>query len=139
MLSRERRLKKTEFETVFAQGRQFRHPLMALRCYQRPAEADVLQLRAAFAVPKKLGKATRRNLWRRRLRHWFYEILKQATPALESETAARENFSKLNRCDLIFMLTAQGEEASPQAVREAMEKLWGKALHHLGRNEPFCI
>jgi ribonuclease P protein component len=127
MLSRNRRLNKADFEIAFAKGRQFRHPLLVLRCYQRAA-GDCDQLRAAFVVPKKLAKATGRNRWRRRLRHWFYEIL-QALPENQ------DNRAKWNQCDLIFMLTAQGQEAKPQDVRQAMNALWTKTQRSLGRNE----
>jgi len=127
MLSRNRRLNKTDFEIAFAKGRQFRHPLLVLRCYRRAA-GDCDQLRAAFVVPKKLAKATGRNRWRRRLRHWFYEIL-QALPENQ------DNRAKWNQCDLIFMLTAQGQEAKPQDVRQAMNALWTKTQRSLGRNE----
>jgi ribonuclease P protein component len=128
MLSRNRRLKSADFEIAFARGRQFRHPLLVLRCYRRAEEDDHDQLRAAFVVPKKLAKATGRNRWRRRLRHWFYEIL-QVLP--ENQDA----ITKWNRCDLIFMLTAQGQEAKPQDVRQAMIALWTKTQRSLGRNE----
>ena len=131
MLSRDRRLNKADFETAFTRGRQFRHPLLVLRCYQRAA-SDSDELRAAFAVPKKLAKATGRNRWRRRLRHWFYEIL-QLLP-----DSNQRNFAKWNQCDLIFMLTAQGQEASPREVRQAMSVLWKKALGYLGHSESSC-
>jgi ribonuclease P protein component len=127
MLSRNRRLKSADFETAFTKGRQFRHPLLVLRCYQRAAD-DCDQLRAAFVVPKKLAKATGRNRWRRRLRHWFYEIL-QVLPENQ------DNMAKWNQCDLIFMLTAQGQEAKPQDVRQAMNALWTKIQRSLGHNE----
>jgi len=127
MLSRDRRLNKADFEIAFARGRQFRHPLLALRCYRRAADEHD-QLRAAFVVPKKLAKAAGRNRWRRRLRHWFYEIL-QLLPENQ------DNMAKWNECDLIFMLTAQGREAKPQEVRRAMSELWKKALRSPGRNE----
>lgn len=127
MLSRNRRLKSADFETAFAKGRQFRHPLLVLRCYQR-ATGDYDQLRAAFVVPKKLAKASGRNRWRRRLRHWFYEIL-------QSLPENQDNLAKWNQCDLIFMLTAQGQEAKPQEVRQAMSELWKKMLRSLGHNE----
>jgi len=128
MLSRNRRLKSADFETAFAKGRQFRHPLLVLRCYQRATD-DHVPLRAAFVVPKKQAKASGRNRWRRRLRHWFYEIL-QSLP--ESD---QDNSAKWNQCDLIFMLTAQGQEAKPQEVRQAMNALWIKIQRYLGHNE----
>ncbi len=129
MLSRNRRLKTADFETAFTKGRQFRHPLLVLRCYRRTENVDYDQLRAAFVVPKKLAKATGRNRWRRRLRHWFYEIL-QGLPELE-----QGDIAKWNQCDFIFMLTAQGQNATPLEVRQAMNTLWEKALRSLGHNE----
>jgi ribonuclease P protein component len=134
MLSRDRRLKKADFEIAFAKGKQFRHPLLVLRCYCRAADDASHQPRAAFVVPKKLAQATGRNRWRRRLRHWFYEILQESLPALE-----QENYSKWNQCDFIFMLTAQGHDATPREVRQAMRMLWRKVLHSPGRNEYSCV
>jgi ribonuclease P protein component len=80
-------------------------------------------------VPKKLAKATGRNRWRRRLRHWFYEILDSA-PERE-----QNNGAQCNRCDFIFMLTAQGRDATSREVHQAMSMLWKKALRSLGHNE----
>lgn len=127
MLSRNRRLKSADFETAFTKSKQFRQPLLVLRCYHRAEDADCNQLRAAFVVPKKLAKATGRNRWRRRLRHWFYEIL-QGLPVLDQDNA------KWNQCDFIFMLTAQGQNATPLEVQQAMSTLWEKALRSLGHN-----
>ena len=128
MLSRNRRLKSADFDIAFSRGRQFRHPLLVLRCYRRAVD-DSDQLRAAFVVPRKLAKATGRNRWRRRLRHWFYEIL-QGLPELD-----RDNNAKWNQCDFIFMLTAQGQNATPLEVQQAMRALWEKAQRSLGQSE----
>lgn len=128
MLSRERRLKTADFEKAFANSKQFRHPFLVLRCYCRAEEEAQNGLRAAFVVPKKLAKATGRNRWRRRLRHWFYEIFDSA-PERE-----QDNGAQCNRCDFIFMLTAQGRDAPPREVRKAMQTLWMKALRSPGRN-----
>ena len=134
MLSRDRRLTTADFEIAFANGKQFRHPLLVLRCHCRAADGDSHPWRAAFVVPKKLAKATRRNRWRRRLRHWFYEILQESEPALE-----QEDYLKCNQCDFIFMLTAPGRDATPREVRQAMRMLWRKALRSPGHNAYFCI
>jgi len=127
MLSRRSRLKKADFDVAYKEGKVLRHPLLICRCYWRPVAADD-RPRAAFVAPRKLAKATGRNRWKRRLRHWFYEILQES-----AATAAADQL-KWHRCDFIFILTAQGRDAPPREVFRAMRTLWRKAIHFPGHN-----
>lgn len=133
MLSRNRRLTKADFEIAFKKGRQLRHPLLTLRCYYPQDQNSEAQVRAAFVVPRKLAKAAQRNLWRRRMQHWFYAILLEAVPLVK-----QEELSSCKQGDFIFMLTASGMQASPQEVRQAMRILWNRTIHTLGHKESSC-
>ena len=131
MLSRDERLNTAEFAAAFAGGHTLRHPLMQVRVFRRAPQMSERtdpqrqasqrqapdKVRAAFVVPKKLGKATVRNLVRRRLRERY------RLHPLRAELG-----EKLSHCDLIFMAapalltagTAQIDEALAQLLRRAV-------------------
>jgi len=112
MLPRSQRLTTAAFATAFAQGRSLRHPLLQLRVFKR--EDGNPELRAAFVVAKKLGKATLRNKVRRRVREQY-----RLHPARLDE--------RLQGCDLIVMASAAAIEATTVEIDAALEQLLPRA------------
>ena len=113
MLPRSGRLSTREFAVAFENGQVFRHPLLQMRLYRREGENPVT--RAAFVVPKKLGKAVWRNRLRRRVRERF-RILRQDAGWAKA----------LQHCDLIFLINAQSEAATTAQIDQALAQLAGR-------------
>lgn len=117
MLKRSRRLKTREFALAFEKGRVLRHPLLQVRVYRREnASAEGALVRAAFAVPKKLGKAAWRNRVRRKVRERYRLLGLNST----------EN-SDLRNCDLLFFINAAGENATASDIDAALLQLLKRA------------
>jgi ribonuclease P protein component len=115
MLKRSQRLKTREFACAFENGRVLRHPLLQVRVYRREnAAIGNSSVRAAFAVPKKLGKAAWRNRMRRRVRE-RYRLLKP------------EENSDLQNCDLLFFINAPAESAVAAEIDAALSQLLKRA------------
>ena len=123
MLPRSQRITTSAFAAAFQQGRLIRHPLLHLRVFRRDGKAEIsikakisgrAELRAAFVVPKKLGKATLRNKVRRRLREQY-----RLHPARSD--------ARLKNCDLIFIATGPACEAEPEAISAAIGQLLQRA------------
>ncbi len=120
MLKRSRRLKTREFALAFQNGRVLRHPLLQVRVYRRDvkncgsANTESSSVRAAFAVPKKLGKASWRNRVRRKVRE-RYRLLDSAKN------------SDLQNCDLLFFINAPSENASAAEIDAALSQLLKRA------------
>jgi len=113
VLPRSGRLSTREFAVAFENGQVFRHPLLQMRLYRRRDGNPVT--RAAFVVPKKLGKAVWRNRLRRRVRE-RYRILRQ-----DGQSART-----LEYCDLIFLINAQSETATMVQIDQALAQLAGR-------------
>ena len=105
MLPRSQRLTTANFERAFEKSQNLRHPLLNLRVHRRD---DASAVRAAFVVPKKLGKAAFRNRVRRRLRERF---------RLHPRRAA------LRGCDLIFLANMQTFGATNTELDAALDEL----------------
>ena len=120
MLSRSQRLTTRDFAVAFDKGRVLRHPLLQLRVHRREAETGNRETRAAFVVPKKLGKATWRNRVRRRVRE-RYRILSSGAHW------NKESQEKLHNCDLIFFINARSEEAPAAHIDDAIAQLIRRA------------
>lgn len=74
MLSRSRRISKTEFPAIVRTGRLYFSPRLQLRVLKLPISTE--QSRFAFVVPAKAVKtAVERNLLKRRSRHVIYKHL----------------------------------------------------------------
>lgn len=117
MLPRGQRLNTACFATAFMGGRVLRHPLMQVRVLRRRILPDQRssQMRAAFVVPKKLGKAARRNRLRRRVREIF-----RLHPL-------RVELSALCDCDLIFVMAPPALAATSTELAEAVTQLLRRA------------
>lgn len=117
MLAQCHRLSATEFARVFKGGRILRHPLLQGRVLVRADGGDLV--RAAFVAPKKIGKATRRNRVRRRVRERF---------RLGGALQDRELFG----CDLVFVIMPEAETALPEALERALGELLRRARREVG-------
>ena len=125
MLVRGERLNTASFSVAFANGRVLRHPLMQVRVFQSSislrqskgqTQERALKIRVAFVVPKKMGKAVRRNRLRRRVREQY---------RLHSLRA--ELRSTLRGCDLIFVMAPLALTAEPAQLVEALSQLLRRA------------
>jgi ribonuclease P protein component len=126
MLPRVERLSTTEFAEVFENGRVLRHPLLQLRVVRRASDGKAnghSPVRAAFVVPKKLGKATLRNRLRRRVRERYR--LGRTTGFLPLALAG---------CDLIWMIGSPAVTASGAELDGALRELLRRAAIQTGKN-----
>ena len=107
MQRRHRLRKSAEFQRVRALKQSWAHPLLVL--YIAPNNLDVT--RTGISVTKRLGKAVARNRVKRLIREAIRVSLPASAPAL----------------DLVFVARGAAAEASYAQVREAVEKLLGRA------------
>ncbi len=114
MLPRAQRLTVAQFERAFNQSRTTRGATLNVRVHRRNDGRDIV--RAAFVVPKKLGRAAWRNRVRRRVRE-AYKACKYL----------QEANRKLNGCDVIFFASAQAHDAPLQVLAEEIEQLLRRA------------
>lgn len=109
MLPQPERLRtNAEFQRVYKGGESFVEGLVVLYLLRLPDE-PVRQ--AGFSVSKKLGKATVRNLVKRRLRDSYHALL----PTLPRGYAA------------VFVARKAASEADFAALERAMRKVLAKA------------
>lgn len=120
MLPRKNRLTSAQFERAFSQSQVVRHPLVQLKAHTRPNEKG--EMRAAFVVPKKVGKAHDRNRARRRLRERFRLIW------VQNEV--------LDGHDLIFLATTQTVAASTEQLDEALNEVLRRMSRKVGADFP---
>lgn len=99
---------RSDFERVFTQGRRLNHPLMRMVIGDSYSEGD--PGRVAFAAPKRLGHAVRRNRSKRVLRE-----------------AARACGLPLEGHDLILFATNRTATASPEELQDALRSLCRRA------------
>ncbi len=116
MTSRPERLSSREFDAAFASARSLRGPLLTLRVHWR--REDGKTLRAAFVVPKKLGKATWRNRTRRRMREAF-RLQGEGLQALARSSGG---------CDCIFLAQPGAHDAPFEALQQAIHALLWRAV-----------
>ena len=114
MLPRVQRLTVAQFERAFNQSRSTRGATLNVRVHRRDDGREIV--RAAFVVPRKLGRAAWRNLVRRRVREAYRQCkyLQQAN-------------CKLNGCDVIFFASAKAHEESLQVLAAEIEGLLRRA------------
>ena len=123
MLSRDQRLSSAQFDRAYANSLSVRHPLVALKAHRRDDDCDddcdddSDQVRAAFVVPKKQGKAVQRNRARRRLRECY-------------RLHARRD--DLTGCDLIFLSTPATHTATATQLDEAIDDVLRRMKRKLG-------
>ena len=117
MLTRPERLTTREFDAAFGSSRTFRDGLLSLRVHWR-ADSAQADLRAAFVVPKKLGKANWRNRTRRRTREAF-RLQRDALQVLAGRAGA---------CDCIFLAQAAAHEAEFEALQRSLRSLLARAV-----------
>ena len=117
MLPRTQRLTTRQFAQAFAQARPIRHALLQVRVFHRDANASTKAqgARAAFVVPKKVGKAVVRNRLRRRARE-MYRL-----------HAAREKLATRS-LDLIFLLSPSALNASNDEMARALDDVLRRVL-----------
>ncbi|RYX82999.1 membrane protein insertion efficiency factor YidD [bacterium] len=115
MLPRRNRLTSTEFDRAFSKSQVVRHPLVQVRGHRREGEGSD-EVRAAFVVPKKQGKAHDRNRTKRRLRERF-------------RLHPRRDQANLRGCDLIFLTTPTTHSASIEELDGALDEV----LRRLGK------
>ena len=106
MLPRSQRLSSAQFDRAFAHSHSVRHPLVALKAHRRGDESS--EVRAAFVVPKKQGKAVARNRTRRRLRERY-----RLHPRRDD----------LSACDLIFLSTPATHAATASQLDAALDEV----------------
>lgn len=123
MLPRSMRIRTRDFAVAFEEGRTLRHPLLHLRVYRRRRNGLA---RAAFIVPKRFGKAARRNRLRRRVRE-RYRLL-----------CLTESWgNRLPDSDLLFFIQARSEAATPAQLDEALRQLLQRALRKSHEEKQF--
>ena len=106
MLPRSKRLSSAQFERAFANSQSVRHPLVALKAHRRGDDSG--EVRAAFVVPKKQGKAVARNRTRRRLRERY---------------RLHPRRDELSGCDLIFLSTPATHAATSSQLDDALDEV----------------
>ena len=116
MLTRPERLTTREFDAAFGSSRTFRDGLMSLRIHWRADNARA-NVRAAFVVPKKLGKAVWRNRARRRMREAF-RCQREDLQVLAARAGA---------CDCIFLAQAAAHDAEFEALQRSVKSLLARA------------
>ena len=107
MQRRHRLRKSAEFQRVRALKQSWAHPLLVL--YVAPNGLDVT--RTGISVTKRLGKAVTRNRVKRLIREAVRSLLPAIAPGY----------------DLVFVARGVAAEGSYLQVREAVEKLLGRA------------
>lgn len=117
MLPRSQRLTVAQFERAFNQSRSTRGATLNVRVHRRDDGREIV--RAAFVVPKKLGRATWRNLVRRRVREAYLAC-----------KYLQDGNCKLRGCDLIFFASARAHEAPLQVLADEIEQLLRKVSSH---------
>lgn len=126
------RLSTSEFAAVYARGKPLRHPLLQMRALRRGDGSETVGV--AFAVGKKLGKATVRNRMRRKMRAAFQVESAASTRESENsgenrESAAREYsqsdspLEKLRGANVIFLASPPALDADFPALRDALRDL----------------
>jgi ribonuclease P protein component len=117
MLPRTQRLTTRQFATAFTGARPIRHALLQVRVYRREANVSrkMQGTRAAFVVPKKVGKAVVRNRLRRRVRE-IYRL-----------HASREKLASRS-LDLIFLLSPNALNASNDEMARALDDVLRRVL-----------
>ena len=114
MLSRNYRLReRRDFNRVYAKGRQFRSPEVAVYALARGRETP----RFGISVSKKVGGAVERNLVKRRLREACRAAIVEGAPALDFVLVARSaaleaEFSLLKQMVQRLIKQAGGKEGS---------------------------
>ena len=107
-MERRHRLRKSaEFQRVRALKQSWAHPLLVL--YIAPNNLDVT--RVGISVTKRLGKAVARNRVKRLIREAVRGFLPNVAPGR----------------DLVFVARGAAAEAGYLQVREAVERLLGRA------------
>jgi ribonuclease P protein component len=102
---RERRLRSaTDFKRVYAQGRRFGNELFTVNAHPNGLERPRLGMSVAV---RTMGGGVPRNRVRRMIRESF-----------------RLNQSRLPPLDIVVGVRAGARTASPDALREALERLW---------------
>lgn len=133
MLPRAQRLSTAEFARAFEKSRVLRHSLLQLRVHQRESnEKDAGVVRAAFVVPKKVGKATLRNRLKRQVREQYRLLLQGESTQVAKRTQALKN------CDLIWMIGGADQAASREEIEGGLRELIrraGKFLEKTGDAE----
>ena len=117
MLPRSERLTTRQFATAFSQARPIRHALLQVRVFRREPNASTKTAgtRAAFVVPKKVGKAVVRNRLRRRVRE-IYRL-----HSSREKLAARS-------LDLIFLLSPNALNTSNDEMARALDDVLRRVL-----------
>lgn len=121
MLTRPERLSTPEFDAAFGASRSLRDGLLILRVHWRTDDAQndlCADLRAAFVVPKKLGKAVWRNRTRRRMREAF-RLGRERLQVLAGRAGS---------CDCIFLAQARAHDAGFEALQSSIESLLSRAV-----------
>ena len=119
MLPRSKRLSSAQFERAFAHSFSVRHPLVALKAHRRGDDSS--EVRAAFVVPRKQGKAVARNRTRRRLRERY---------------RLHPRRDELSGCDLIFLSTPATHAATSAELDGALEEVLRRMKRKIDSDSP---
>ena len=123
------RLPKTAFATTYSGGKLLRHPLLHVRVLRRGDGSEAVSV--AFAVGKKLGKATVRNHLRRRMRAALLEESRDANArdaiTCEHLQGGETPLEKLRGANLVFVASPSALEADFLALRAAISELMRRA------------
>ena len=134
MLCRSERLTSREFERAFSSSRSFRDARLTLRVHWRARGERAGQvgarseLRAAFVVPKKLGKAVWRNRARRRLQEAF-RLQREALQPL-----AVQALGGASGCDCIFIAGPAAHGAEFEELQSSIRLLLSRASQERRRH-----
>lgn len=89
MLPTQNRLRRSaDVGRVRHQGQRWQHPMVVLFAYRQPQESSSTS-RFAFAVGRYIGKASRRNRVKRRLREIVRQHIDQLEPGFDCLFVAR--------------------------------------------------